>query len=385
MEKQSIISRVSGLFRKSLANPSPDLLGLLGLSGVTSAGVNLAKADALRVPVVASSVRLISEAVASLDVMVMRGGEKVKDHPALSLLTGAANDWQSGFEIIRDLVADALCDDRGGMVWVNRVGGQPVELIRYGAGYMTVTLEPATGEPTYTRMNFPVDGRDVIHLRPPFGQSPLSLARDAIGVAYVLERHAARLFGGGARPSGALMFPKGMGEESVKRARAAWQATHGEGSDGGRTAILFDGAEFKPFTFASTDAQFLENRIHQNIEISRHFRIPPSMNFEMDRATFANSEQMGREFLLYCLEPWVRPVESALTRALCVAGERIVIDRDDLTRADLATRATAISSLRASMILDQDEARDWVNLPPVKPGQIFLNPNISEVTPDAIE
>jgi phage portal protein BeeE len=72
-----------------------------------------------------------------------------------------------------------------------------------------------------------------------------------------------------------------MGEESVRKARLAWRATH-EGHDGGgQTAILYDGADFKPFTLASTDAQFLENRKFQILEIARAFRVPPSMLFDL--------------------------------------------------------------------------------------------------------
>jgi len=226
----------------------------------------------------------------------------------------------------------------------------------------------------------------MIHLRAPFGRAPLSIAREAIGVAVVLERHASRLFGRGARPSGVLSFPKGLGEESVKKARAAWRATH-EGDDtGGSTAILYDGAEFMPLTFNSTDAQFLENRKFQILEIARAFRVPPSMLFELDRATWSNGEQQGMEFLTYTLEPWLRALEGALRRALLSDEERaglvIRFDRDDLTRADLSTRSTAINSLIASRTISPNEARSWLGLPPRAGGDEFLNPNIT-AAPDA--
>jgi HK97 family phage portal protein len=162
----------------------------------------------------------------------------------------------------------------------------------------------------------------MIHLRSPFGRSPLTLACEAIGTAMALDRHAAKLFGRGARPSGALLFSKGMGEAAVKAARAAWRATHeGENADC-HTAILYDGADFKPFTFSSTDAQFLENRKFQILEICRAFRVPPSMLFDHDRATWSNTEQMGREFLSYTLEPWLRATKGALRRALFTDEER---------------------------------------------------------------
>ncbi|SFB82478.1 phage portal protein [Tropicimonas isoalkanivorans] len=367
---------------KSLSVPEDWLLELFGATP-TYSGVSLSAEAALRVPAVSSAIRVISEAVASLDIAVKTSDERqtLNDDAAAALLTGAANDWTSGYELIRDLVADALRYDAGGMAWVNRVNGRPVEIIRYAQGVISVEYDPVTGEPSYRISNRPEPAANIIHLRSPFGRAPLTLAKEAIGVAFVMERHAARLFGRGARPSGALKFPKGMGEESVKKARAAWRATH-EGEDtGGQTAILYDGAEFEPFTFNSTDAQFLENRKFQILEIARAFRVPPSMLFELDRATWSNTEQMGREFLVYCLEPWLRAMEGALRRGLFLPDERagkvIRFDRDDLTRADLNTRATVINSLISSRTINPNEGRAWLGLLPREGGNEFLNPNIT--------
>ncbi|EYD70514.1 phage portal protein [Limimaricola hongkongensis] len=370
---------------KSLAQPSEELYAALGLTFTTAGGVTVSGETALRVPAVGSAIRVISEAVACLDVAVKTvdaDGTEIDapNHPALAFLRDHANDWTSGYELIRDLVIDALSDDAGGLAYVNRIDGRVIEIIRYRRGVITVEIDQTTGEPSYKIDNRPVPGANVIHLRCPFGRAPLSLAREAIGISLSLDKHAAQLFGRGARPSGALKFPKGMGEASVKAARTAWRSTH-EGNDAnGQTAILFDGAEFEPFTFSSTDAQFLENRKYQATEIARAFRVPPSMLFDLDRATWSNTEQMGREFLVYCLEPWLRALEGSLRRALFLPDERathaVRFDRDDLTRADLSTRSTVINSLIASRVINPNEGRAWLGLTPREGGEEFLNPNI---------
>lgn len=109
------------------------------------------------------------------------------------------------------------------------------------------------------------------------------------------------------------------------------------------------------------------------------------MLFELDRATWSNTEQMGREFLSYCLEPWLRSLEGALGRALLSDAERgrfaVRFDRDDLTRADLATRATTINSLIASQTINPNEGREWLGLSPREGGDQFLNPNITTAPP----
>ena len=60
----------------------------------------------------------MSEALACLDVWVKRiGADRTKtavnDHPVRPLLRDEANDWTSSFEMVRDLVIDALSDDCG--------------------------------------------------------------------------------------------------------------------------------------------------------------------------------------------------------------------------------------------------------------------------------
>lgn len=370
--------------RKSLASPDPALEAILGITPTTS-GIAISAYSALQVPVVANAIQLISEAVASLDVHVkFREGDAevdVIDHPVLDLLRGDANDWTSGFELIRQIMIDALVSDAGGMAWVNRVNGRPVEIISYRQGVITFDANNDTLERVYRLGDRRIPARDVIHLMPPLYRAPLNLAREAIAIAVAMDRHAARLFTRGGRPSGVLSFAKGMAEDAVKKARAAWRQTH-EGEDtGGQTAILYDGATFTPLAMTSTDSQFLENRRFQIEEIARAFNIPAPMVGDLSRATWSNSEQKGREFLSYTLEPWLRGLEGALNRALFTDEERgryvIRFDRDDLTRADLATRATVINSLIASQTLNPNEGRSWLGLPPRAGGDQFLNPNIT--------
>lgn len=378
-----MFSRLRHLFapeRKSLATPDAALLALLGAGGPTAAGVNVGPSSALTVPAVACAVRAISEAAATLDVKVMQGAEEVSDHPAAILLRAEVNDWTDAFSFLRDLVAQALTHDEGGLAWVNRVGGVPVEVIHYEAGAITVERDMnGTREPSYRLNGAPIDARDVIHLQSPFGRSPVSLARESIGLCIILDAHAARLFGNGARPSGVLSLKDKTTPEALRKIKEAWQLAHGGGKSGG-TAIVEGGAEYSQLTMSSVDAQYLELTRFQVLQIARAFRVPVTMLQDLERATWSNMEQAGREFLVYCLEPWLRTLEGALRRALFTpeeraSGLRITFDRDDLTRADIGARATAYSSLIASRVLNPNEARGWEGLPPYAGGDAFANPN----------
>lgn len=384
--------RIAKVKSATLAAPDAALMAIFGITNISSIAVSVE--EAIAVPAVNCAIRAISEATATLPryVMVKDGSGPLRrddGHPVNELLNGDANGWTSTTEILRDLVAQAMTQDAGGILWVNRVdGGRVAEMIQYRNGFIVVDTDTETGEPTFKTSTGTLDPADVIHLKTPFGRCPLQMARESIGVARVMEKLAASFFSNTSRPGGVIEFPKGLGDDGLKKMKAAWRAAFEGAANAGRTPILWDGAKFVPFEFSSVDSQFLELRKFQTMEIARAFRVPPGMLYELDRVTWANGEQQGKEFLTYSLEPWLQVLEGVLSRALFTKDERkthrIVFDRDDLTRASLTERAQAISSLRASKVLSANEGRDWIGLPGYgAEGDVYENTNINTTEPPA--
>lgn len=350
---------------------------------------HVSREQALAVPAVLAAVKLISESVATLDIRVRRrvGDAEVDatEHPAWNLLRRSANDWTSGFELIRDLVADALTIDHGGIAWVNRVNGSPHEIVRYDPGHITFQLDPhGTGEPRYFFDGREIDRREIVHVRTGFKRCPLNMARDSIIASRAMGQYASRLFGNGVQPGGVIELKEDLAPEQIAKIRAAFIATHAGPENAGKPIVLFDGAQWKQSALSSTDAQFLENRKFQNLEIARAFRVPPGMIFEMDRQTWANGEQQGKEYLSYTLEPHLRAVETAFERALFTDEERaeysVEFDRDDLTRADFVARMTAYSTAISARVVNPNECRVWEGLAPYEGGDEYANPHINPNT-----
>lgn len=392
-----MLERLRNFFstKGALANPPQALLDALG---VWPSSASVSPEVALRVPAVSAAVRAISEAVACLPVSVCRvlpdgAREEVREHPVNALLQGEWNEWCGVYDGLLAGTADALCNDNGALVWVNRIDGRPRELIRYRPGSFAVDRDIATDEPTFRlataeSRNGVLRPADVINVRA-FGGSqrcPLTLAREAISVALLMEAHASKLFGRGARPSGILKFKRKLDDATFSRLQKSWATGH-SGENSGRTAILEDDADFQALTFSSTDAQFLELRQFQILEIARAFRVAPHLLFELGRVTHANIENLGREFLVFTLQPMLRAWESALRRALLTPEERaegltIEFDEDDMSRASLADRATAYSSLIASRVINPNQARRWERLAPYPAGDEYANPNITTGAPE---
>ncbi|WP_457660952.1 phage portal protein [Sinorhizobium medicae] len=377
--------------KSGTAIPESWMLELFG-AGVAGS-VTVSASTALTVPAVANAVKSISESVATSALTVKRkvGDQEVDvpDFPALKLLTGQANEWTSGFELIRDIVAQALTQDAGGLAWINRVQGRPAEIIRYDNGGISVEYSPkGTGEPAYRIGGKKVRSEDIIHVRSGFSRCPLSLARDAITAAKQMELYVTNFWAKSARPSGVITMPSGVkiGAEGVRNMLTGWRSAFEGADNAGKTALLWDGAQWAPMTMTSVDAQLLELRKFQLSEIARAFGIPQHMLGVLDRATWGNYGQAAKEYITSTVLPWLRAMESALNRSLLTDAERgeyrFAFDVDDFSQGSLTERATALSTLATSRFITTNEGRDWLGLQTRGPeGDVLANPAIEPVRP----
>ena len=348
-------------------------------------GVSVTPENVHKCPPAYAAIACISQAVAQLPLHVHErtadgGKARLLDHPVAALLGDQPNEWTDGYSFRASMTSAALRYDQGAFAFINRVAGRIEELVQLPSSSVSVETDPLTREPRYrvteangrTRV---LDRTDVLHIRAMDGVAPVTAAREAIAVAMVMERHAAKLFGKGGRPSGVLTLPKGLGVDALKRAAASWNKAHGGPDGGGGTAFLEGDMTFTATQFSSVDSQFLELRAQQVVEIARPFRVPPTMLQDFGRATWANAEESNRQFVTLALLPWLRIWEGAIRRALLSADERprLTVDFvvDDLVRADLSARMEAYGKAVDSRILLPNEIRALENRPPLPGGDEF--------------
>lgn len=383
-----------GSEQKALPLSDPAIFELFGVMPSAS-GVTVTATTALHVPAVLHAVRLISENIGDLPCKLYReegdSKESAKDHPGNRLVHSRANPWTSAGELRVALTMDALMHGAG-YAQVVRIGGdQPAELHRLAPGTVQQRFED-DGEPYYLvqppkgrqqRLSY----RDVLYVPAFGGVSPITLGKDAIGVAMVLERHASKFFAGGARPSGVVSNEKPAGGESgaktVSNILKSWRAWQSNAN--GDPLILDAGWTYAAQTMPSTDAQFIENRLEQINEIARIFGVPPHMLYQLERATWSNAEQMAASFLQLCLRPWLDRWQDAYATVLLTEDEQddlyfeFVID--DLQRADAAGRAEIFGKLVAMRAMTPNEVRAAMNLPALDGGDQLANPYTTTSAP----
>lgn len=372
----------------------PAAAALLFGYGATASGSQVTPETALRVPAVYASVKVISESIAQLPLVLYRrlpdgGKEPAEDHPLFSLLASAPNAWTTSVEF-RQAMQSALCAYGNAYAYVSRnAAGRVVELIFLHPTQVAVEVDQRSMEPLYRVTDLGGTQRvysraEVFHLRTLnvgtlsgyVGVSPLTQIAEAIGLAMALEEHGARLFSNGARPGGLFKYGKQLSAPILERLRDQLAGQQAGGANSGKTMILEDGMSFEPLTFNSVDAQFLELRQHQIAEIARAFRIPLHKLGELSRSTNNNIATQNGEFLTDCLLPQITAWEQAISLSLLTPEERkeyfAEFDLDDFSRADILARFQAYALAITNGVMNPNEVRATENLPGYGPeGDVF--------------
>ncbi|ESZ69662.1 histone H1 [Mesorhizobium sp. L103C119B0] len=383
----------SGIEKKSV--PLSDSIGMEAIFGTPNAvaGPAINAVTALRVPAVYSAIVLVTGTIGSLPAKVFNSspsGKRTADtHPAYRLVHDESNDWTSAGALRGQLTADALLHDHG-FAFANRVNDRVVEFIRLDPRSVSIKADPATGEPFYEqRVGTQIrrfGHREILHISAPLGLAPVKAGREAIGLAKVMEEHAASLFANGARPGGVIKTRKVLGEDVKRKFAAAWNAAFGRGGSGG-VAVLDEDMSFEGLdAMTAADAEFTATRAEQVVEIARLFRVPPHLLFELSRATWSNAEEMFQSFLTLTLRPWLDAWEWAYARVLLTPEERasgyyVEFVIDDIMTANTATRATTYQQYRAMGVLTANEVRAGLNRAPIDGGDTLENPNITPGKP----
>jgi HK97 family phage portal protein len=387
-----LINRLLAAFgyeRRSLAQPSSDLLALLGVHP-TASGIWVSPETALRSPTCLACITSIAQTIGSLPLHLFRraeagGRERDRSHPAARLLAGDWAPWSSGVETRTALMVDALLYGHafGQLV---RVNGESAEIHRLSPHAVAVEYDEATTEPSFRIHQARGDDRivpwqDMLYLATP-GSAPgrllnlTRLAREGIALELVMELHEARLFGSGARPSGVLKVPGQLSQQAGDRLRQSWDSAHGGGANSGRTAILESGTEFEALQFSSVDTQFAELRRLAIQQIASAYRVPLPLVGDLTRAVFTNVTELNRQYVQLTLLPWAEALKAALERVLLAPEERgdiyIELVFEDLLRGDIKTRADALRLAVGGAWLTANEARRGEDLPAIAGGDELI-------------
>lgn len=399
---------------------------LYSMGVVAASGERVTPHDALQVSAVFGCVRLLSETIATLPLNVYskRGGARreVKSPDWLDY-PNAEPGGMGRIDILSQTVLSLLLNGNAFLAvrWQgpNIVGLDVLDPTKIHVHM--VQLEPnGVRRKVFEAYDIDDDGnevllgwftpRDVLHIPGMMlpgefvGCSPISYARESIGLALSAQKYGSKFFANGAMPGAVVEVPGTMSEEGLVRAREAWRAANSGVDNAHRVALLTEGAKFSKVAMSPDEAQFLETRQFQVPEIARIFGVPPHLISDATNSTSWGSglAEQNIAFSMFSLRPWLERIEAGLNRLLFAeTADRqkfVKFNLDEIKRGAPKERMELWALGLMNGIYSIDEVRAAEDLEPLPDGlgEKFRVPmNLAEVgeepepepapTPPAIE
>ena len=355
------------------------------------AGIVVTPQTALSFTAFFAGIHVISEDVASLPLAVFRrkprGGQRlVKDHPVSRLMArcpDGPSNLMSSMQWREAWIAHALQWGNGFAEIEFTVGGEAVGLNLLNPANVVLRRDPGA-DPHYqvTREGSVLDAGRLARVPPSrmlhlgclgfnglIGYSPVGLGREAIGLGKAAEQFGAGFFGNGARPGGFLKYPGRLTPEARGNIRDSWNAIHRGSASAGKVGILEEGLDWEETQVNPEEAQFLETRRFQVLEVCRILRLPPHKLQDYSQAHLANIEHSNIDYLMTTLRPWCVRIEECmglklLTEEETRAGYYIRHDISAMLRANVQARADYYQKM-FQFGMSPDEIRELEGMNPI--------------------
>lgn len=348
-------------------------------------GASLTRAGYSGNPVGFRAVRLISEAAASLPLVLQSAQERFESHPILRLL-GAPNPAQGQAELMEALYGQLLLTGNGYLEAAGEAGAVPCALHVLRSDRMQVVPGgdgwPAAYDYVLGARRHRFEVREglspVCHIRSfhpqddHYGFSPMQAAAMAIDVHDSASRWSKALLDNAARPSGAIVYHSAEGQgtlsdEQFRRLQDEMESNHQGARNAGRPMLLEGGLDWKPMGFSPSDMEFHQTKNAAAREIAVAFGVPPMLLGIPGEATYANYQEAHRAFYRLTVLPLATRVAAAVGAWLSsYSGEELVLKPDlDQVPALAGERDQQWARVREADFLSVDEKRALLGLPPL--------------------
>lgn len=358
-----------------------------------TAGEFVSEATALNLSVVWACIRLLSENISSLPLVLYRrdasgAPTRAESNLLFSVIHDRPNPDFSALEFWEGVIF-CLCTRGNAYAEVARRGdGTVISLTLLDPDRVTVRRK-AAGDREYRYADregwrlLEVD--QIFHVRgfgpgQDLGLSPIAFGARSMGLAMAAEISAARAFAKGGRPTGFI----GWRDAETNPTPHQW----------GQIRELYFGEEAKKdrvgdvmplppgMTYTSTgltpdDAQLLESRGFDVEVLCRWFLVQPVMIGHTSKATSfgAGLEQQNLWFLNRTLGPYLTRITDAISHQLLLPTERTTHyaehDTRRLLQTDSLTRAKFYQLIVGAPVMTVNEARAEENLAPVAGGDVL--------------
>lgn len=397
--RSRIVERADAGGADGYGNLAPFVEFLRG--AMTDAGVRMNARLAMRISEVRRCVKLNSDGVATLPMVLYRrlptgGKERAAAHPYYRLLRTRPSFRHTSVEWLSLMQRDVELHGNA-IARIVRIDGRVEQLLYTPAHRVQDVKEARDGSLTYhvrradsTTEVMQLPQQSVLHIRGPFGDGAWAASvvhefKDLFGLAWALQCYLAFSFANGVRLSGAIKSPNALGDKAYGRL-VQWMKDEYEGvQKTGKVMLLEEGLDWVNISQSNRDAQTVELWDKITAAIARVFDVPLHMLASHIAQPRANMEQQGQEYLNHALRGRLVRWEQRLGADLLDAdpgGEELFFESliEDLLRGDTLSRFKAYTeAVSRGFWMTPDEVRVRENLNPIggRAGELFSPLNMA--------
>jgi HK97 family phage portal protein len=373
---------------------SPDQLAEYLSGGAQSiSGERVTANTAMKIAAVYACVRIIAGAVATLPLHIKRRvdertREDASDAELWKVIRRRPNKWQKPNQFRRMMQAHVLLRGNAYAMIVKTAVTKEVQALLPLHPDRVLPRQRAdmAMEYVWTRP----DGRQVVlqqdqvfHL---FGLSldgitgvtPITYARETMGLSLAMERHGAKTFKNGAVVGHVLSHPGKLGLEGISNLKASLESYRSGGENEGGDLVLEEDMKVEKLGMSSADAQWVESRKLSRTDIFMFFGLPPHMAGDTEKSTSWGTgiETQQQGFLAFTLEDHLVMWEEGITVDLTPEGSDLYakFNRSALVKADTKTRWEAHVKALQWGVSSPNEIRTLEDQNPREGGDIYYPP-----------
>ena len=340
-------------------------------------------------------VEVISDSIAQLPCEPYRidsDGCKIKftKHPTYNLLNREPDQNMSKFTFMKTMVVSMLLTGNA-YALIERDERGNAKALYYIPTELVTILKPQTITDTIsysiTGMKNVVEDCNMIHILNFTsdgyeGISTLAYARKTLGLAMDAEANAEGFFKGGANVAGILKCNSPLTTKQKESLKSSWNsAFNGSTGTPNGIAVLDADLDFQSVTVNPSDAQLLETRQFNVIDICRFFGVSPVKAFDLSKSSYNTIEQMQLAFLTDTLQPLLEKIECEFQRKLYKPSEKdnitVRFSTAPLLRADKQSQANYYNTLFQMGVMTINEIRRELDLPHLENGDTsFVQVNV---------
>jgi HK97 family phage portal protein len=362
----------------------------------TASGIGVDEQTSIKFLAVYDCVTLISGDVGRLPLILYQGKpdgskDRVRQHPAYDLMHNAPNDEMTALNYREAASTHNLLWGNHYAEIIRTTGGELESIWPIDPADVEVYRSKTTGKLRY-RWHIGAERRDlpaesILHV-PSWGfnglvgLSPISIARESIGLGLASDQFSSRFFSNSATPSVLLSMPPeaNMDDEVAARYLKAFNDQYSGVGNAKKVMLTRNGEQVTTLTMPLKDAQFLESREFQKLEVCGMYHVPPhKIAIHGANSNYNNLEQENQSYVDSCLIHWLARYEQCFNQQLLTTAERkrglfFEFLVDGLLRGDSESRGKFYQVLWGMGAITANEIRLKENMNPIEGGDEAMVP-----------